>query len=997
MPALSGVPTVTTLGRGNRPSFLSYSLNAALPLDQTPRRPRERELDPQIYAGRRGHAPQISISDDNHHVTEAIGGRYGDDDFENQHRNRSSTRPLSFIPSPLGDTLESGRLHFDDDRSPNKRPPPARTSSNESRSPTLGFSTSPGSYAGSSLANTSRSGSFANMTAEREANNGQMSPPGLHRTSSQPAEQQFEITDLDSTAAVAQELSNLQAIRRMSMDVNGVDPDLPQFSSGWDNVPAVAPSAHGDEEDPSRLFWVPASVHPELAPTAFKTFIQDRVKTIKRSSLSVSEHELSPDMGSQQGGLRRKKSMLSRQVNDPYGYRDGAERLEHKRSSSGVPMPIDKGLVSLQELEDLAHDPSSLTRRMSVDSSGRTSQESLNEVHSGEDKPILAPKPLGQNLKRSTRTTYRRGSQRKGTAFGKRRGLPGDMEHDEVPSPTKEDGVPQLPILPDLGQFDKGQFGLTRVQSEPSQPKPDVNFSRPGRRGTRSPPVQQGEFESNSNGRSNEVRSPEPEDGRKTASPEPRAFHSRIASNGRSTVTIPPNSMPVPTIIETPPPPSNDLGRVQTLPVRPERSSSIDKPTTSPPKAPLPGRPAQQRPPLTRPATLQKTQQVQQKKPQNDTELDMAQHPAPLPGGNTSTSDLAFIPFQEEKKSDKKTKDKKEEGPRKTSWNWFLSSDEKEKEKEPAKKGKSKVTKPPDRSHDNTRLDVLQSSIEGKGGRESVVLDRSTVQVEPEKKAARKVSNDGKKEKESGIFSSLFGGGKKKSDKDSHGKRGGSSLRGLSPDPPQKILQPDIDYNWSRFSILEERAIYRMAHMKLANPRRELYSQVLLSNFMYSYLAKVQQMHPQIQIPQSAAQKQQQRAAQAAKKAEQQRQQEQQAASSSTDEFAQYQRYQEQQAQLDTPNTKTTKTSPGKANTRNDISSSDPPPEESPQQARPNPRAAQYMQGQHSSPAASNPSQASPHSNTNGNYTVSDATKYLGLVTTGHESSSSKSSSSSFL
>lgn len=865
------------------------------PPDQAPRRPRERELDPQLYAARRGHAPQISISDDNHHVTEAIGGMYGDDEFENQPRNRSSARPLSFIPSPLGDTLESGRQYFDDDRSPNKRMPLSRTPSDERRSPVLGLSTSPGSYAGSSVANTSRSGSIASMTAEREASNGQMSPPSLHRTPSQPAEQQFEITDLDSTAAVAQELSNLQAIRRMSMDVNGVDPDLPQFNSGWDRVPAVAPSAHGDEEDPSRLFWVPASVHPELAPTAFKTFIQDRVKTIKRSSLSVSENELSPDMGQQQGGLRRKKSMLSRQVNDPNGYRDGAERLEHKRSSSGVPMPIDKGLVSLQELEDLAHDPSSLVRRVSVDSSGRNSQESLNDVHSGEDKPILAPKPPGQNLKRSTRTTYRRGSQRKGSAFSRRRGLPGDMEHDEMPqpSPTKEDDMPQLPTLPDLGQFDKGQFGLTRVQTEPNQPKPDVNFSRPGRRGTRSPPVQQGEFGYDSNGRANEVRSPEPEGGRKTASPEPRAFHSRIASNGRSTVTIPPKGMPVPTIIETPPPPSNDLGRVQSSPVRPERSSSIDKHTTSPPKAPLSGRPAQQRPPLTRPATLQKTQQTQQKKPQNETELDMAKHPAPLPGGNTSTGDLAFIPFQEEKKPDKKTKDKKEEGPRKTSWNWFLSSDEKEKDKEPAKKGKSKVTKPPDRSHDNTRLDVLQSSIEGKGGRESVVLDRSTIHVEPEKKQARKASNDGKKEKESGIFSSLFGGGKKKSDKESHGKRSGSSSRGLSPDPPQKILQPDIDYNWSRFSILEERAIYRMAHMKLANPRRELYSQVLLSNFMYSYLAKVQQMHPQIQIPQSAAQKQQQRAAQAQKKAEQQRQQEQQAASSSTDEFAQYQRYQE--------------------------------------------------------------------------------------------------------
>ena len=65
-----------------------------------------------------------------------------------------------------------------------------------------------------------------------------------------------------------------------------------------------------------------------------------------------------------------------------------------------------------------------------------------------------------------------------------------------------------------------------------------------------------------------------------------------------------------------------------------------------------------------------------------------------------------------------------------------------------------------------------------------------------------------------------------------------------------------------------------MAHIKLANPRRALHSQVLLSNFMYSYLAKVQQMHPQIAIPV-------------------QKQQAQQKKPNQPEEFHQYQRYQE--------------------------------------------------------------------------------------------------------
>ncbi|KAK6437058.1 hypothetical protein LTR95_006741 [Oleoguttula sp. CCFEE 5521] len=78
-----------------------------------------------------------------------------------------------------------------------------------------------------------------------------------------------------------------------------------------------------------------------------------------------------------------------------------------------------------------------------------------------------------------------------------------------------------------------------------------------------------------------------------------------------------------------------------------------------------------------------------------------------------------------------------------------------------------------------------------------------------------------------------------------------------------------------------------MAHIKLANPRRALYSQVLLSNFMYSYLAKVQMMHPQMQIPASPAQK----AAQQRKRAEQE--------AGQPVEFREYQRYAEQQSKSD--------------------------------------------------------------------------------------------------
>ena len=261
----------------------------------------------------------------------------------------------------------------------------------------------------------------------------------------------------------------------------------------------------------------------------------------------------------------------------------------------------------------------------------------------------------------------------------------------------------------------------------------------------------------------------------------------------------------------------------------------------------------------------------------------MSSHPSPLPGNDTNTSNLAFIPtLTEDKRADFKKKEKKDD--KKSTWGWLLGKEEAEKEKPRAKSPKSA-----EKSHDNARLDLLQSSIDGNPkGRESLVLDRDTFKLEEERKKEsqrKSTGSDTKKEKES-LFSTIFGGKKAKGEKDgaSSGKKHHLS-RGLSPEPPYRELKADIDYNWTRFSILEERAIYRMAHIKLANPRRALYSQVLLSNFMYSYLAKVQQMHPQMNLPTSAKQQKKQQQAGAA-------QGQGQGQTGQPDEYTQYQRYQ---------------------------------------------------------------------------------------------------------
>ncbi|KAF9574096.1 hypothetical protein EC968_007347 [Mortierella alpina] len=60
--------------------------------------------------------------------------------------------------------------------------------------------------------------------------------------------------------------------------------------------------------------------------------------------------------------------------------------------------------------------------------------------------------------------------------------------------------------------------------------------------------------------------------------------------------------------------------------------------------------------------------------------------------------------------------------------------------------------------------------------------------------------------------------------------------------------------NYNRLPIHIERAIYRLSHVKLANPRRPLHEQVLISNMMFWYLGVIQQ---QQMLQQQADQQQQ--------------------------------------------------------------------------------------------------------------------------------------------
>ncbi|OTB14512.1 hypothetical protein K445DRAFT_62530 [Daldinia sp. EC12] len=777
---------------------------------------------------------------------------YGDDDDY----SNNDLRPMSFIAAPGGGEQITQRRDIDPPSPEERRLPLIRTTSDNTG---LQVSVGPMTNGNSLQKSQTLPGRMSSQRSTNSRNSTYESGPKSPITPLSPTlrdmredAQQYPITNIDNPNDIAQELSNLQALRRMSMDVsNNSDPDLLPFQGmSLMAMPSIAPKGD-DEADPSRLLWVPANVHPELAPTEFKNFVEKRVQSMKRRS---AESTLSVDGldRSNSSGLRRKKSMLSRQVDNTggpggEGYGDDAEKLERNKSlrQSG------QGPSELS-LDELVKDPSKVVQKLTLESQR---QDGGTEIPNVDDMPILPVAP-GMGLRRSTRTTYRKGGSLKNRQSGSlksderlpfsKRAAPKKAEEDSGAMPVSESTIEAPP-----------GHGLTRVQSEPISD----SFSRPSKAMRRqqtfsketTPELYEGSEQQDSQEPSQTV-------------PRPQGPARTPSADAISTPGSTPQILEEPAVEE-------DRSGAQSMEINrpfPERSSSqrnAVQPLTQSPAAPAePPARSSKRPNYNQPqATGGTSQPARTPGGSNQPLNNISQSPSPFPVSSaTSTESLTFIPTYsapEERKPEKKgKKDKSEsesEKSKSTSWKWF-KSDDKEKKKKDDESKKSKAKALVEKAHDNVRLDVLQTSIDTaiNKGRESLLLDRESVdsKLEEERKKDSRKSTDQKKEKD-GLFASFFGSSKRRSERDSSSRKH-QAQRSLSPEPaPYRPLRPDVDYHWTRFPLLEERAIYRMAHIKLANPRRALYSQVLLSNFMYSYLAKVQAMHPQIQVPQSPQQK----------------------------------------------------------------------------------------------------------------------------------------------
>lgn len=235
-----------------------------------------------------------------------------------------------------------------------------------------------------------------------------------------------------ATAVMAQEMSAVQALKRLSIGASPtLDPDLPNYNDYTPTSPTSEQvfdfSSNSNLNVASQqLLWVPAHVHPEIAPQQWKNFVQDKLAEIQASGHSTSSSPSSP--------IKRRNSSLSRQIKDQEHYTDGADVLEKRKSIDNLQqnnhdptiLSLSQKLESLGELEGWSVDPLDLMRTLSISSTASTAAPLPNDS----DSPIL-PSPTS-SLRRSKHTRYNKTSIRKN-----RRGvLKSDSTENEMATPV---------------------------------------------------------------------------------------------------------------------------------------------------------------------------------------------------------------------------------------------------------------------------------------------------------------------------------------------------------------------------------------------------------------------------------------------------------------------------------------------------------------------------------------------------------------------------------
>lgn len=183
---------------------------------------------------------------------------------------------------------------------------------------------------------------------------------------------------------IQREVEALRSIKRRSV-IQGpgalpLDPDLPEspesLSGFWDGQSrdpqssqptSTISAAEKDTDVPAdnsgHLFWVPAHLHPELAPQEFRAFLKEHA----RSSPEIVNGVTRAKSSSSTGSINRRKSFLSRQYkpspNDGVENEDDAAALNRRNRGGFANVSPHLDLQRLEELAEEAaesDDPSKL-------------------------------------------------------------------------------------------------------------------------------------------------------------------------------------------------------------------------------------------------------------------------------------------------------------------------------------------------------------------------------------------------------------------------------------------------------------------------------------------------------------------------------------------------------------------------------------------------------------------------------------------------------------
>lgn len=323
-----------------------------------------------------------------------------------------------------------------------------------------------------------------------------------------------------ATAVMAQEMSAVQALKRLSIGaLPTLDPDLPNYnesssnpsspirgspassprtdSTGFDFTSPKSPNSlqvpkEGQHHQPginasqaSQLLWVPAHVHPEIAPQQWKSFVQDKLAEIRATQSSDSLSRSSSTSSTSSIAMKRRNSRLSRQIEDQDGYTDGADVLEKRRSSDNLLQKatdptiqsLSNQLESLGELEGWSVDPYELVRSLSMQKSSNpyspsstspTSEYPTAPLANDSDTPIL-PAPTS-SLRRSTKTRINKSSIRRG-----RRDIAASRTHTSESSGLSEITSPVDKKPPTISSMESAPVN----PSKPSTTIPSILPSTP--------------------------------------------------------------------------------------------------------------------------------------------------------------------------------------------------------------------------------------------------------------------------------------------------------------------------------------------------------------------------------------------------------------------------------------------------------------------------------------------------------------------------------------